>query len=230
MGQVIELSNIAYEQRDKGQAEVDAIKMLNKKEKEAFEEQILEIGRILEEDVRALALKQATDHARLLTGESKKGIKPSKLEHVGRDKATLKLSKERVQNFEEAFRKISAATGIDDVDELVEAFIANEEHNFSLYSYANEQSNEIERLEEQIHAMEKEKEDAERENGSSDQFFNEAISNLTGKLKVTEKQHELISEKYSDLLSSLGDIKQTILVSYGLCKFFKIYVFIYIYI
>lgn len=216
MSQAIEISNIAYEQRDKSHAEVAAIKILDKKEKEAFEEQIIEIGRILEEDVRAIAMKQAADHARILTAEIEKNKKPPKPENVCRNKEMLKFSRERVQNFEEAFRKISSATGINDVDDLVEAFIANEEHNFSLYSYANEQANEIERLEDQLKMMEKEKDDTQRENGSSDQCYEETLTDLNGKTEVTKKQHDSLNEKCVDLSNSLSEIKQTIIVSSSL--------------
>jgi uncharacterized membrane protein YgaE (UPF0421/DUF939 family) len=54
---------------------------------------------------------------------------------------------ERVQNFEEAFNKIKSATGITDIEELVRMFIKNEDHNFSLFNYVNEQNNEIEKVE-----------------------------------------------------------------------------------
>jgi preprotein translocase subunit SecA len=58
-----------------------------------------------------------------------------------------------VQNFEEAFNKIKSATGISDIEELVRTFIKNEDHNFSLFNYVNEQNNEVEKLEEQIQAL-----------------------------------------------------------------------------
>jgi coiled-coil domain-containing protein 63/114 len=54
------------------------------------------------------------------------------------------------QNFEEAFNRIKAATGVNDIEELVRTFIKNEDQNFSLFNYVNEQQNEIEKLEEQL--------------------------------------------------------------------------------
>ncbi len=42
------------------------------------------------------------------------------------------------QIYEEAFSKIQAATGISDIDQLVETFISAEDKNFSLFNYANE--------------------------------------------------------------------------------------------
>ena len=40
-----------------------------------------------------------------------------------------------------------------DIDELVKTFIKNEDHNFSLFNYVNEQNNEIEKLDEQIQGL-----------------------------------------------------------------------------
>ena len=59
-----------------------------------------------------------------------------------------KQRREKLQTYEDAFREISVATGISNIDdELVKVFIENVEHNFS---YLNEQAAEIERLEEPI--------------------------------------------------------------------------------
>ena len=55
-----------------------------------------------------------------------------------------------MQSFEEAFHQIKAATGIDNIDELVQTFIDAEDQNFSLFNYVNELNNEVEKLEEQI--------------------------------------------------------------------------------
>jgi hypothetical protein len=60
---------------------------------------------------------------------------------------------ERVESYEEAFAKIEAATGIHDIDVLVQNFITAEEKNFALFKFVNELSNEIENLEFQINEM-----------------------------------------------------------------------------
>merc|ERR1719181_2483146 len=66
---------------------------------------------------------------------------------VAKDKASMHMNLEKVQVYEEAFAKMQAATGISDIDELVENFIAAEDQNFSLFTYANELSGEIEKHE-----------------------------------------------------------------------------------
>merc|ERR1719231_321647 len=67
--------------------------------------------------------------------------------NVAKDKAAIHMNIEKVQVYEEAFAKMHAATGISDIDELVENFIAAEDQNFSLFTYANELSGEIEKHE-----------------------------------------------------------------------------------
>lgn len=54
---------------------------------------------------------------------------------------------EKVKSYEEAFSKIQAATGISDINELVQNFINAEDQNFSLFNYANALSADVEKLE-----------------------------------------------------------------------------------
>ncbi|KAL4431319.1 hypothetical protein ABPG75_006575 [Micractinium tetrahymenae] len=59
-------------------------------------------------------------------------------------------SAERVRQLKEEFSKVLAATGAADVDELLEALVAAEEANFSLFNYVNDLSGEVDKLEEGI--------------------------------------------------------------------------------
>merc|ERR1712005_104233 len=70
--------------------------------------------------------------------------------NVAKDKASMQMNVEKVQVYEEAFAKMQAATGISDIDELVENFINAEDQNFSLFTYANELSGDIEKHEAEI--------------------------------------------------------------------------------
>jgi len=55
-----------------------------------------------------------------------------------------------VQVYNDAFAKIQAATGMSDMDKLVISFINAEDQNFSLFNYANELNQDLERLEEAV--------------------------------------------------------------------------------
>ena len=65
---------------------------------------------------------------------------------IAKDKANVAASIDKVQSYEEAFNKIKAATGISDIQELVNTFIANEDQNFSLFNYVNEQVRDLTRF------------------------------------------------------------------------------------
>merc|ERR1719181_2123536 len=165
MANIIELSNLSYEQRDNSQMEIAAIEQANRKEQEDFEEQMLELGRLLENDLKistsansAAASTGGTGRAGTAgsaTAESpnaklggmsadEEGKLKKKVNKgawgLAKDKVEIQVSMERVQNFEEAFNKIKAATGINDIEELVRTFIKNEDQNFSLFNYVNEQT------------------------------------------------------------------------------------------
>ena len=156
MAHVIQLTNMTYEQRDNCQMEITAIDQANRKEQEDFEEQMLELGRMLEQDFKLQTSKSAGDLGASGGGGSAKKTKKSTMRETSKEKIEAQASMERVQNFEEAFNKIRAATGIEDIEVLVRTFIKNEDQNFSLFNYVNEQTNEIEKLEEQVMGLRKE--------------------------------------------------------------------------
>jgi hypothetical protein len=63
---------------------------------------------------------------------------------------TMTTKQEKAENYEKAFEQIQKATGICDIDELVQNFIHAEDQNFSLFKYNNELSADIEKLDQQI--------------------------------------------------------------------------------
>lgn len=115
--------------------------------------------------------------------------------------------KERVQNFEEAFNKIRSATGISDINALVSTFIKNEEHNFSLFNYVNEQNNEIEKLEEQILLLQEEEGKYKTETGQDMSQHKEILKDLEQKVSFTDSMCEKYELKCSELTRILESLK-----------------------
>jgi hypothetical protein len=58
-------------------------------------------------------------------------------------------NQEKLAAFEEAFHRIQAATGICEIDELVQRFIVSEDENFSFFKYNSLLREEIEKLDAQ---------------------------------------------------------------------------------
>mmetsp|Transcript_50488 Transcript_50488/g.60885 ORF Transcript_50488/g.60885 Transcript_50488/m.60885 type:complete len:177 (+) Transcript_50488:142-672(+) len=64
------------------------------------------------------------------------------------------LSEEQIREFEGAMRKLSEATGINDMEEIISKYIEAEDKNFSLFNYVtHELGGDIQRLENHIAAL-----------------------------------------------------------------------------
>ncbi|RHY83259.1 hypothetical protein DYB35_000905 [Aphanomyces astaci] len=159
MANIIELSNLSYEQRDSAQMEIKAIDQVNRQEADEHRRQIGELLDKIEESKRRADLAREAQIRESQRRESaahmgdddtlKRKLQRQQWGAV-KDKVHVQVSVERVQNYEEVFAKLKAATGIADIEELVTTFIKNEDQNFSLFNYVNEQTNEIEKLQDYI--------------------------------------------------------------------------------
>ena len=210
MANIIEISNQAYEARDQAQMEIAAIQQADAKETQEYDEQMVSLGKQLEEDKRrkdmmlrdqARELEEAEEEMR---NKSKRG---GKWGNAMQEKAQAQASLEKVQSFEEAFNKIKAATGITDIDELVNTFIANEDQNFSLFNYVNEQNNEIEKLEEQMQNLHEEERKYAQESGEDVNQHKKLLNELAQRLKSTEVSAERFEMKYQDALKTINSLK-----------------------
>ena len=218
MAEIIELSNQSYEQRDSFQMEVAAIEQANRKEQEEFEEQMNELDRMLNTELK---LPDGNDNNNSLRSSRGGSNINSSFKRDQDSKDTAKYSKniekgdvlasmERVQNFEEAFNKIKSATGISDIEELVRNFIKNEDHNFSLFNYVNEQNNEIEKLEEQIQILREEERKFTTESGEDVHQHKQILRELENKLSSSESMAEKYEIRAQDLQRSVESLKRGI--------------------
>lgn len=208
MAEIIELSNQAYEKRDHYQMEIAAIEQANRKEQEEFEEQMIELSRMLETDLRLPTPMRM--QRKPTTSPTKKDDDKGKSGTWTHEKLDVLASYERVQNFEEAFNKIKAATGITNIDELVKIFIKNEDHNFSLFNYVNEQNNEIEKLEENIQILREEERKFAYESGEDVHQHKQILKELEAKLQVSETMAEKYEIRCQDLQRVIESLKRGI--------------------
>ena len=167
MAEIIEVANVAYEARDRAQAEISSLKVSAEKEKAEFEHDWKELGMMLEEDRKRqdflsrerLRTKDAEITRGSLSMEDETELKKVVTKghwNLAKDKAAIHSGMEKVQTYEEAFAKIQAATGISDIEELVRQFIENEDANFKMFNYLNELHMEIEKGEESLGALKQE--------------------------------------------------------------------------
>merc|ERR1712065_122820 len=133
-----------------------------------------------------------------------------KMKSTSHDRQDVLASLERIQNFEEAFNKIKAATGVSDIDELVKTFIKNEDHNFSLFNYVNDQNNDVEKIEEQIQALREEERKYAAESGEDVQQHKQILKELEAKLQSSESMVEKYEVRAQDLQRAIESLKRGI--------------------
>eukprot|EP00984_Skeletonema_dohrnii_P031667 scaffold24467_cov108-Skeletonema_dohrnii-CCMP3373.AAC.6 len=214
MALVIEQSNQAYEQRDRAQLEMAALEQANRKEEDAYHEQLTELIDELE-NVNEQLLSSTRQQTAMIDPdeEERKEVEREEAERAieiaNAEKECAQQRKERMENFQDAFHQISVATGISDVDELVKVFIKNEEQNFSLFSYLNEQAGEIERLEDDIQSLQEEKAQYEEANANNIEQ-NDEILKIENRIKTTEEQTTMYETKVDAHNKTLDRVKDEI--------------------
>mmetsp|Transcript_69754 Transcript_69754/g.175671 ORF Transcript_69754/g.175671 Transcript_69754/m.175671 type:complete len:541 (-) Transcript_69754:303-1925(-) len=156
MAHIIEQANAAYEARDQAQAQMAALKQQADREHMEFEREWKELGKLIQNDkkmkefmkAKVKSAKEAQDTFKADETSRKKITKNAW--DTTKSLVTITASQEKVASYEEAFAQIQTATGICDLEELVQNFISAEDQNFTLFKYNNELSVDIEKLETQI--------------------------------------------------------------------------------
>ncbi|RHY31791.1 hypothetical protein DYB32_004501 [Aphanomyces invadans] len=226
MANIIELSNLSYEQRDSAQMEIKAIEQVNRQEAEEHRRQIGELLDKIEESKRRADMAREAQiresqrrESAAHMGDDDSGTLKRKLQRqqwgVAKDKVHVQVSVERVQNYEEVFAKIKAATGITDIEELVTTFIKNEDQNFSLFNYVNEQTNEIEKLQDHIESLKAEEAKYSEDTGDDAHQHKQLLKELESKLTATEHAADKYEAKYNEAQKNINAVKIAIHVLFA---------------
>ena len=117
---------------------------------------------------------------------------------------------DKVEMYEEAFRKIEEATGISDIDELVKTFVEAEMQNYSLFNTVNDLSGDMEKLEQQINDIKTEIEKYKNHGFSADNQRKKQMKELEQKLEKTEKKANEYESRYSNNQEMLESLKSGI--------------------
>jgi len=214
MANVIEQSNAAYEHRDKAQLETVAIEQADRKEQDFFEHQMLEAGKMLDDELQLSAANRPVDvSSEILSRDGPRLNTERPIQHVIHPNAIREQAQEieaQIQHFERAFHDIEVASGIFDTDELVQKFLVNDEYNFSLYTYVNEQSNEIKRLTELQQKLCEEESKSAADNKKMEDAQERLNNELRCKIEANEKQFEKFSLRFETDQTVLNGLKSAI--------------------
>jgi len=217
---IIETANTAYEERDRAQEKLATLIQQAEREKIEFDKEMQQVNTSIEkykdlrefmknkENEKADLEKMNIDHKNVNDDDN---LQLDKL-NPSKDKQNIAnaSSLEKVESYEETFAKIEAATGIHDIDELVNTFITAEENNFTLFKFVNDLSNDIENTEQKINEMRLELDQYLGKGLSSDNQRRLLLDDLEEKLLKTEKKAGQFEIEYQKSLKKLDLIKSGI--------------------
>jgi DNA repair exonuclease SbcCD ATPase subunit len=218
MANIIEQANAAYEARDSAQAQMAALKQQADKEHAEFEKEWTELGRLIENDkkmkefMRQRHRQQDVEQRGDLSADQEEKMKKKVTASawgIAKDKTTINTHVEKIQSYEEAFAKIQAATGISDVDELVQNFLDGEDQNFTVFNFTTGQNDEIEKLEQQIQEYKTDLEQLRSAGGKGEDAQNKqkVMASLEEKWNNLDKKAEHYELKYQQTVKTVTSVR-----------------------
>lgn len=222
MAEMIQLANAAFESKERAIMDMNKLKIEAEKEQQGFEEEWRLLTGVIEDDKRERERARAQELAvreretqellkmgALGTDKTKRKVKTQW--SIGYSKAMAQnVAAEKVQKYGEAFEKIQQATGIEDIDELVNTFINAEDQNYTLFNYVNEVNQEIEKLEDQINSVRGEIDKYRAQGSEQDKVKAGAVREVEERLAGAEGSAELYEKRYEAASSTVNMLKGAI--------------------
>lgn len=209
MANIIETANTAYEERDKSNDQIQNLKQQAKRESQDFEKDLKELSQIMEKNKKAIdyiKMSEKNQGENQLHEESTDQINKNKPQRIFKDKMISQGNIDKINKYKEEFAKIQAATQIKDFDKLINTFVKNEEENFSMFKYLNEQSNDIEELEKVVTDLKKEKDTLEGQGSTVDAQRRKHLKELEEKLSRSEIKSEEYEYKYHEAIKTISSL------------------------
>ncbi|CAM5173830.1 unnamed protein product [Eretmochelys imbricata] len=201
IGAVIDSSSSAFDARDEAQTKLGQLREKAEKDLAQYGAEMKELQRVLDHDRRLRHFLDIKVQERTFTQEAleaKRKREQEEAEGKHRDPR-----EELLESYETAFKEIQQLTGEDDLDVLVEKFIAVEDRNFAQFIYVNEQNNELERLGERITQVRREIQEvqAQKQQEQEEQW---------AQTRALEMQQEAVMQEAQELLSKEKVVRKTL--------------------
>ena len=221
MNEIVNTVNTANIEREKATGELaDLIKQAEQEKKE-FDEQINSINaKIAEEKAKKESLKAKEQeliqmekiHKEARQAEEEYAQKQSRKHANGysSEKVQCLIPQEKLNEYQEAFKKIAESTKVKDIDELVKNFIEAEERNFSLSKFVEELTKESEDLDTKIFDIKKEIEMYKNQGLGYDNEKKKLQKELEEKIEKNEKEYQANLLEYQNSLEKINNIKESI--------------------
>lgn len=213
-----------FKRREALQDQLQRLRDTSAKEEAAFLEEKAELERVLERDQRRRALQQQQleQQRQHLREEMQQRMAQSMR---APSSAESKVDEQGIseQAYEEAFRSILASgcypeIQLDEggrlteevVHKIVAKYMANEEGNFSLFSYTNELRTEVEQREAELFKLREELAKAKRRKAEADASLKDELLDLEQQLATVRTTGETFEAQYKELSSAMGDVYRAV--------------------
>ncbi|PHJ24394.1 outer dynein arm docking complex protein oda1 [Cystoisospora suis] len=213
MAEVIDMANAAYRVRDEASQQVALLKAQAGKEHKDFEKEWSELGRLIEIYQKTKQLKQQTKKReqvvtrRLVQSCEGDNQSSSDAWGIAGSGTNADAAASQIEAYQAAFAKIQEATGMPNIDNLLEAFITAEEQNFSLFNYVNALSSDIEAAEAQIAQLQRDIDNFQSCSSVADKRKQEVLQELEACSALLEKKTKMFEEKNENISKKISELK-----------------------
>jgi len=223
--ELLQSSKDAYDERSKAQAKMQSRKAEADEKQNLFKknwEQMLKKMEVqfkvedMDETTNMLGSRRRTNVYETMAEEKDEQELQNELAEKGQmidqNKAAIHVSQEKIKGFESAFDKIQKATGIEDIDELVNAFITAEDRNFNLFNEVNDYTAKIEKQQALLEDLQKERDRYKQVGAGSemDKTRKNILAGLQKQHKQTANKASMMEKKYEDSLKLVSNMKNGI--------------------
>ena len=214
MAEAIASAEQAYKNREKALQTLEELKKDNEREQEQYEKEWTELLSQIEQEKKRKEFIQMKEKEKLLENsltdidpEDEKKIRNlTKLSEA--EKISTNESVQLVKSYEEALAKIKAETGVETLQDLVDAFLGYEEKNTALLNFVNELTAEIEQLEKQIEEIKAEIARYKQMGALTDTSKKRMLQKMEEKLASMEFKNTINEQRQKESMKTIGFIKE----------------------
>eukprot|EP00759_Apiculatamorpha_spiralis_P027192 PhF_6_TR30139/c4_g1_i1/m.44094 len=214
MADIIEASNKCYEQRDRFVSDLEKVKLEASDDIAQFDNQFQKLDEMAdnERQQREAYMQKMASQAAATPNKAvanQKAEEQKKLQKSVPQPAIVQEHNDTI-DYQDIVDQLKEATGIPDLDNLLQKFIKAEEQNFSMYNFVNGLNREVENLQEDIDTL---KQWLHTEKG--DAQTRKALKALEEELASTERTTDMYKEKSNQTKEQLEAMRTLIQDIFG---------------
>ncbi|XP_036957055.1 coiled-coil domain-containing protein 114 isoform X2 [Acanthopagrus latus] len=205
IGEIVSLSTAAYDVREEAMSKMTMMREKAVKDLAQFNAEMKELERVIahEWSLKEFMTTKCSERSGQEGGQETGHRQMSELKEQRR----VDSGEESLDALEEVFKRIQAVTGEDNLDMQVTRFIQDEDQNFALFNFVNEQNNEAEALRDRISQIQAESEQCQEAGLKQEQDHRSLLKDINEQQKETKSQAEDYEHQASIISEILDKIK-----------------------